>query len=168
MAKRNKRATVQARRLQNIHHNVRLLRNMGFDFTYLSPTSYYDPTRGSLATAKRSSRLRSGLRTLEDLRHEQPQDLQDSDGIPRRTYTAGPFGVSAVAIQRDKPVVDNLSGRLFSRVRSVFEDTRRTLVCVRRRARRAVLLALSHSGRGAAKPVKRPAKWTEQSYIDCK
>lgn len=167
MAKRNRRATVQARRLQNIHHNVRLLRNMGFDFTYSSPT-YYDPTRGGLATAKRSSRLRSVLQSLEDLRHESPQDLQETDGVSRRHYTAGPDGVAARVVQRDKPFMDTLSGRLSSRVRSVFEDTRRSLVCVRRRARRAVLLALSHRGGGAAKPYKRPARWTDSSYIDCK
>lgn len=174
MAKRNKRATVQARRFQNIRHNVRSLRNMGFDFTYSSPTTYYDPTRGSLAAAKRSSRLRSGFRLssplleLEDLRHEKPQELQQVDGLFRRHYAAGPDGVAASVVQRDKPFEDTLSGRLSSRVRSVFADTRRSLVCVRRRARRAVLLALSHRGGGAAKPFKRPAKWTEQSYIDCK
>lgn len=57
-------------------------------------------------------------------------------------------------------------------VRQVLSDRfsfpRKTVVCVRRKARRSVLFALSRIGRRGkgAKPLRR-ARWSESSYIRC-
>lgn len=56
--------------------------------------------------------------------------------------------------------------KLRSPLRFVFRDSKGTLVCYRRRARRAVLFALQRTGKAGKR--NRPARWTEKSRIVCK
>lgn len=76
-------------------------------------------------------------------------------------------GKTALVEQRLRERVPDLQGnRLPPLLRFEFRSPRDTLVCVRRRARKAVLFALRKIGKGSGR--KRKARWSEQSYIVCR
>uniref|UniRef100_A0AAU8B8L3 Uncharacterized protein n=1 Tax=Dulem virus 92 TaxID=3145803 RepID=A0AAU8B8L3_9VIRU len=76
-------------------------------------------------------------------------------------------GKTALVGQRLRERAADLQGnRLSPLLRSEFLSPRDTLVCVRRRARKATLFALRKIGKGSGR--KRKARWSEQSYIVCR
>ena len=97
------------------------------------------------------------LREVEDLRripheHKQGRYLH-FDGTPARTGY--------------KPVQNKMFG-LYQGMHLGFLQPQRTLVCIRRKARRRVLFALQKVGRGRGAQRPRRARWTSKSYIRCR
>lgn len=98
----------------------------------------------------------------EDLRREK-RFL--SENLPTQTYrrdTGSPAPVVGREVHTDKMRKQGLPSRL----RYEFEDPKRTLVCIRRKARRAVIFALRRAGKGGRK--NREARWTDKSYVTCR
>ena len=102
------------------------------------------------------------LRVIEDLRHAEPRS--NSSKIQSQRYkrddgTLAGYGPVHVR-SRMLPVR--------TQVRLSFYQPERTLVCVRRQARRRVLHALQKIGRGRGTKKPKRARWTAKSYIRCK
>lgn len=98
----------------------------------------------------------------EDLRREK-RFL--SENLPTQTYrreTGSPAPVVGREVHTDKMRKQGLPSRL----RFEFEDPKRTLVCIRRKARRAAIFAMRRAGKGGRK--NRKARWTDKSYITCR
>lgn len=98
----------------------------------------------------------------EDLRREK-RFL--SENLPTQTYrreTGSPAPVVGREVHTDKMRKQGLPSRL----RYEFEDPKRTLVCIRRKARRAAIFAMRRAGKGGRK--NRKARWTDKSYITCR
>nr|CAI9750486.1 hypothetical protein PTVJELPE_PTVJELPE_CDS_0007 [Cressdnaviricota sp.] len=99
---------------------------------------------------------------VEDLRREK-RFL--SENLPTQTYrreTGSPASVVGREVHTDKMRKQGMPSRL----RYEFEDPKRTLVCIRRKARRAVIFAMRRAGKGGRK--NRKARWTEKSYVTCR
>lgn len=106
----------------------------------------------------------SAFRNLmtEDLRREK-NFL--SENLPTQTYrrdTGSPAPVVGREVHTDKMRKQGLPSRL----RFEFEDPKRTLVCIRRKARRAVIFAMRKAGKGGRR--NRKARWTDKSYVTCR
>ena len=102
------------------------------------------------------------LRVIEDLRHAEPRPHSSkiqSQRYKRDDGTLAGYGPVYVR-SRVLPVR--------TQVRLSFHRPERTLVCVRRQARRRVLLALQKVGRGRGAKRPQRARWTAKSYIRCK
>lgn len=98
----------------------------------------------------------------EDLRRER---TFLSENLPTQTYrrdTGSPAPVVGREVHTDKMRKQGLPSRL----RYEFEDPKRTLVCIRRKARRAAIFAMRRAGKGGRK--NRKARWTDKSYITCR
>lgn len=98
----------------------------------------------------------------EDLRREK-KFL--SENLPAQTYrreTGSPAPVVGREIHTDKMRKQGMPSRL----RFEFEDPKRTLVCIRRKTRRAVIFAMRRAGKGGRKNCK--ARWTDKSYVTCR
>lgn len=98
----------------------------------------------------------------EDLRREK-HHLENNfqDKIYRRTD-----GSKALADWREVHTPQMQKQGVPPRVRHEFKAPRRTLVCERRRTRRAVIFALRKAGKGGRK--NRPARWTDKSHVVCR
>ena len=109
-----------------------------------------------------ASRLARRRLEIEDLRRNRYERKE----IVHPRY-AREDGKTAVVAQRVRERAPDLQGRrLPPLLRAEFLSPRDTLVCVRRRARKAVLFALRKIGKGSGR--KRKARWTEKSYIVCR
>ena len=104
----------------------------------------------------------SEIREVEDLRSV-PHDVKVTQGY--RVLSGRPAGVVYLPRQRSMQP-SGLLRDLFPSMHARFQDTWRTIVCIRRRARRHVLFALRKMGKGGGRH-KRPV-WTDKSYISCK
>lgn len=100
----------------------------------------------------------------EDLRRNRYERKE----IPVETYRREDGRTALVTAQQvRKPKL--LRQGLPEQVRYVFRDPRGTIVCQRRRIRRAVIFALQLSRKGKGSGARfRPARWTEKSYIVCR
>ena len=127
----------------------------------LGPLRRMPGVLGSNVFAPRRSFL-SDLRAIEDLRHVEPRPNStkvQSQRYKRDDGTLAGFGPVHVR-SRMLPVR--------TQVRLSFHQPERTLVCVRRQARRRVLHALQKIGRGRGAQKPKRARWTAKSYIRCK
>lgn len=116
--------------------------------------------RGVLDSVLDNMIRRPYLREVEDLRHApartrkvQPQGYKRDDG------THAGYGYVPV-----RPRMPELPARL----RLSFHVPQKTVVCIRRQARRRVLFALQALGRGRGAKKSRRARWTAKSYIQCR
>lgn len=128
----------------------------------LAPLRRMPGVLGSNVFAPRRSFL-SDLRVIEDLRHAEPRSRSSSTKIQTQRYkrddgTVAGFGPVHVR-SRVLPVR--------TQVRLSFHQPERTLVCVRRKARRRVLYALQKIGRGRGAKKPKRARWTVKSFIRC-
>lgn len=139
-----------------------------------------DSTRDAPRIAARAGKLARvlSLTDIEDRRryYHDPQRPADAFPAPRPPRTRAQyrtvFGTPARHSVRqvgkvpvfDSGFVRSVSGQL----RDVFHQPRQTLVCIRRRARRAILFALQKVGHGARRRRLRRARWSESSYIRCR
>lgn len=102
-------------------------------------------------------------RQIEDLRHDNSNYLHDNGIRPVYRNTRGEVAPTQWEFVRKSDVQGQ---RLQPQVRHVFRDPKTTLVCVRRRTRRAVMFALRKTGKGGARTNRR-AVWTDKSRIVC-
>lgn len=119
----------------------------------------------------RNDNIFHNLREVEDLRHERRKEYRP-DPRYRETFKRHyklVDGTRANVTYKGVRVQPRLR-RVFESLRLSFQDAKKTVVCIRRKARKRVLFALQKiGGRGTGK--KRPtrvARWTESSYIRCK
>lgn len=98
----------------------------------------------------------------EDLRREK---RHIDSNLPIQTYRRSDGGQAHV-IGREVDTPDMRSKGMPSRLRYEFQDSRRTLVCIRRKVRRSVIFALRKAGKGGKR--NRRARWTDKSYISCR
>ena len=143
-----------------------------------SPARSADSTRDASRIAARAAKLSRvlSLTQVEDLRryHHDPQRPFDPLPAPRPAKSRQPYHLVSGALAKHsvRPVRGSVlydSGFLRflpGSLRDVFHKPRQTIVCVRRRSRRAVLFALQRIGHGAGR--LRKARWSESSYIRCK
>lgn len=98
----------------------------------------------------------------EDLRRER---LFQTQNLPTQTYRCVD-GSSAVidGVQVDSNKMRQQ--RVPPRLRFEFRDPHRTLVCVRRKTRRAAIFAMRKAGKFGKR--NRKARWTDSSYIACR
>jgi hypothetical protein len=112
----------------------------------------------------------SFTRHLQTLRNLQTEDLRRehkfrNENLPAQTYRrvdGSSALVDGVQVDTNKMRQQGLSPRL----RFEFRDSSRTLVCVRRKTRRAVIFALRKAGKNGKR--NRKAQWTEKSRIVCR
>ena len=109
-------------------------------------------------------------RHLQTLRNLQTEDLRhehkfQAENFPAQTYRRVDGGQAVI----DGRQVDTNKMRqqgVPPRLRFEFRDPRRTLVCVRRKARRRVIFALRKAGKAGKR--NRKAQWTDKSYVTCR
>lgn len=142
------------------------------------PARSADSTRDASRIAARAAKLSRVLSLIqvEDLRrhYHDPQRPFDPLPAPRPERSRQPYHLVSGARARHsvQPVrIPVLYDSGFLRfvpgpLRDVFHRPKETVVCVRRRTRRAVLFALQKIGRGSGR--LRRARWSESSYIRCK
>lgn len=112
--------------------------------------------------AERLGSLRALQRLeIEDLRRNR-RERQD---IARQTYRRRDAGVAHV-VGREIRTPKMREQNMPSRMRYEFQDSRGTIVCERRRARRSVIFAMQRAGKGGRR--NRKARWTEKSYLVCR
>lgn len=107
-------------------------------------------------------------RRIVSLRRLETEDLRrhaDEYRAQKGTYRSEDGRTAPVAYSDQRDGFLQRSG-LPVQVRDEFTRPVTTLVCIRRRARRSVLFALRKIGKGSGK--KRPARWSERSYIVCR
>ena len=111
------------------------------------------------------------LREVEDLRHDHGKRKEhhpDSRREALKRHYKLVDGTRAGVTYKGVRVHPRLR-RVFSSLRLSFQDAKKTVVCIRRQARKRVLFALQKvGGRGTGTKRPRPARWTESSYIRCK
>lgn len=105
---------------------------------------------------------------IESFHRQQVEDLRrnrrENQEIARQVYRREDANVAPVdARELDTPYMRRKG--MSPKVQYVFRDSRGTIVCVRRRARRAVLFAMRKTGKNSR---NRRAKWSDRSYIVCK
>lgn len=98
----------------------------------------------------------------EDLRHE---SRFQAANLPTQTYRRDDGG-TAFADWREVDTNQMRKQGMSPRLRFEFSDPDRTLVCVRRKARRAVIFAMRKAGKNGKR--NRTARWTAKSYISCR
>ena len=108
----------------------------------------------------------SDLRPVEDLR-SYPDEIAPNIDTPTsyRTISGGQARVVYKSVQPRPGVHPAHVRKLFPAMYASFENPRQALVCVRRRARRSVMFAMSKMGK-RSRPYRRPV-WTDKSYIRC-
>lgn len=109
------------------------------------------------------------LHRLETLRNLATEDLRrerlfQAENLPAQIYRCT-NGSQANVIGREVNSPQMRKQGMPPRLRYEFQDSDRTLVCTRRKARRRVIFALSKAGKGGAR--NRKARWTDKSYIIC-
>lgn len=106
---------------------------------------------------------------LESLRRQEIEDLRrnrhERSSIGFQTYQSIE-GRSVPVYGREVYSPEMQRAGMSPRLQYVFHDSRGTLVCQRRRSRRAVLFALRKTGKGGRK--NRRARWTDRSFIVCR
>lgn len=106
---------------------------------------------------------------LESLRRQEIEDLRrnrrERSSIGFQTYQSIE-GRSVPVYGREVYTPEMQRAGMHPRLQYVFHDSRGTLVCQRRRSRRAVLFALRKTGKGGRK--NRRARWTDRSFIVCR
>ncbi|QIR82391.1 hypothetical protein [Chicken microvirus mg8_95] len=113
--------------------------------------------------ARRSVREMDAVRRLqvEDLRREK---RHIESNFATQTYRRED-GSKAPVVGREVHTHRMRKQRMPPRLRFDFQDPERTLVCQRRKIRRAVVFAMRKAGkRGRG---NRKARWTAKSYISC-
>lgn len=98
----------------------------------------------------------------EDLRREKRFQTQN---FPAQTYRCDD-GSASLVVRREVDTHKMREQGLSSRVRDEFYDSHRTLVCQRRKARRAAIFAMRKAGKAGKR--NRKARWTDKSYIVCR
>ena len=99
---------------------------------------------------------------MEDLRREKRFQAQN---LPTQTYRCVDGStalIDGVQVDSNKMRQQGVSPRL----RFEFRDPHRTLVCTRRKARRAAIFAMRKAGKAGKR--NRKARWTDKSYISCR
>ena len=119
--------------------------------------------RRSVASLLRPPRPLRTFRNLmtEDLRREKKHI---ESNFPTQTYRRED-GSQAVIVGRQVDTPRMRKQRMPSRLRYEFSDPDRTLVCQRRKTRRAAIFAMQRAGKGGKR--NRRARWTDKSYIVC-
>lgn len=106
---------------------------------------------------------------LESLRRQDIEDLRrnrrERRDIGYQTYQ-NIEGRAVPVYGREVYTPEMQRAGMHPRLQYVFQDSRGTLVCQRRRTRRSVLFALRKTGRGGKR--NRRARWTEKSYLVCR
>lgn len=119
--------------------------------------------RRSVASLLRPPRLRTFRNLMtEDLRREARFRQQN---LSLQAYRRED-GSQAVIVGRQVDTPRMRKQRMPSRLRYEFSDPDRTLVCQRRKTRRAVIFAMQRAGKGGKR--NRRARWTEKSRISCR
>ena len=103
-------------------------------------------------------------RQIEDLRHDASNFVNDNGIGP--VYRDKRGAVAETEWQHISKS-DMQGKRLQPQVRIAFRNPKDALVCVRRRARRAVMFALRRTGKGGARR-NRKAVWSDRSRIVCR
>lgn len=103
-------------------------------------------------------------RQIEDLRHDASNFVSDNQVGPVYRDTSG--SVAETEWQHIRKS-DMQGKRMQPQVRIAFRNPKDALVCVRRRARRAVMFALRRTGKAGARR-NRKAVWSDRSRIVCK
>ena len=98
---------------------------------------------------------------IEDLRHEHKFQRQNLPAQTYRRVDGSPALIDGRQVDTNKMRQQGMPSRL----RFEFRDPRGTLVCVRRKTRRAVIFALRKAGKGGKR--NRKAQWTDKSYVVC-
>lgn len=139
-------------------------------------TRSFEQTRDAIdiAHAAARMRLRGALHNLKplELLHEEdrlPRDLrivEDRRTIPRAFQPGRYLRIDGTSAGPRYLPVQNRVPWLRESMRLRFPVPEKTLVCVRRKARRRVLFALRKTGKGGGR--QRPPRWTAQSFIRCK
>lgn len=145
------------------------------------PQNRTDSTRDATSIAARAAKLARvlSLTDIEDRRRYYHDPRRPADPIPaaRSQRTRSPHRLVSGAVARHSvqpvgkvPILHDSGFLQFvpGAMRDVFDKPRQTLVCIRRRARRAVLFALQKIGHGAGGRRFRRARWSESSYIRCR
>lgn len=113
----------------------------------------------------KSESLRSIInRQIEDLRHDASNFVNDNQVGPVYRDTSG--SVAKAEWQHIRKS-DMQGKRMQPQVRIAFRNPKNVLVCVRRRARRAVMFALRRAGKVGARN-NRKAVWSDKSRIVCR
>ena len=116
--------------------------------------------RGVLDSVLDNMIRRPILREVEDLRHAPARTRKvQPQGYKRDNGTHAGYGYVPV-----RPRMPELPARL----RLSFHVPKKTVVCIRRQARRRVLFALQALGRGRGQKKPRRARWTAKSFIQCR
>lgn len=103
-------------------------------------------------------------RQIEDLRHDASNFVNDNQVGPVYRDTSG--SVAETEWQHIRK--SDMQGKnMQPQVRIAFRNPKNALVCVRRRARRAVMFALRRTGKAGARN-NRKAVWSDKSRIVCK
>ena len=149
--------------------------------TYSQPAHHTDSTRDATRIAARAAKLARvlSLTDIEDRRryYHDPRRPVDPIPAPRSQRTRSPYRLVSGAVARHSvqsvgkvPILHDSGFLQFvpGAMRDVFDKPRQTLVCIRRRTRRAVLFALQKIGHGAGGRRLRRARWSEASYIRCR
>ena len=103
-------------------------------------------------------------RQIEDLRHDASNFVYDNQVGPVYRDTSG----SVAETQWQHIRKSDMQGkRMQPQVRIAFRNPKDALVCVRRRARRAVMFALRRTGKAGARN-NRKAVWSDRSRIICR
>jgi hypothetical protein len=103
-------------------------------------------------------------RQIEDLRHDASNFINDNGIGP--VYRDKRGAVAETEWQHISKS-DMQGKRLQPQVRIAFRNPKDALVCVRRRARRAVMFALRRTGKAGARN-NRKAVWSDRSRIVCR
>lgn len=117
--------------------------------------------------ARRS--VRESLLSQDAFRRLQTEDLRREkrhieSNFQTQTYRRDD-GSQAPVLGREVDTLEMRKQGVSPRLRYEFQDPRRTLVCQRRKARRAVIFAMRKAGKAGKR--NRKARWTEKSYISC-
>lgn len=103
-------------------------------------------------------------RQIEDLRHDSSNFINDNGIGP--VYRDDRAQIAQTEWQYVSK--SNMQGkRLQPQMRIAFRNPENTLVCIRRRARRAVMFALRRTGKAGARR-NRKAVWSDRSRIVCR
>lgn len=103
-------------------------------------------------------------RQIEDLRHDASDFVNDNQVGPVYRDTSGSVAETEWQYIRKS---DMQGKNMQPQVRIAFRNPENALVCVRRRARRAVMFALRRTGKAGARN-NRKALWSDRSRIVCK
>lgn len=124
--------------------------------------------RGLVQATRSRSDLRSLTPTQAKVRINElyQETVHEYKNLKRRTPESQVLGTQVPG--RSKANIPPVRGeRLPAKVRDLFQDAQRALVCSKRETRREVMHALQRTGRAGARRNQK-ARWRSDSYVSCK